>query len=277
LAMGTRSEVIAGQRDFFEGKLPDDYNGNLMAALLDEDLRAFEEADGNELAAKMKAPHSSSALCVNFFRYWKRTGSTDFLRVFAEAVFGKQVQVSPSFSLRFEEKHRFGAVPDRQIVKGKSGNLDLDVRIGQTHAVLVESKFTELFSETPSEISQVNTERYLKAFAEVLLCDPMKLLSAGRERKFYQLAQRLLYTVDNLDPAFRAIPSRAMLFLYYDYDDFDRDLCRFPELVKPQFSGSVVVMSYQTLFKRLVDALSGGGHDLYFDYMSRRYFRSCSG
>ncbi len=47
---------------------------NLFEPLLPDTLQSFQEGDGNELAgnpAKMQAVHSSSALSVNIFQYWK--------------------------------------------------------------------------------------------------------------------------------------------------------------------------------------------------------------
>jgi hypothetical protein len=48
---------------------------NLFEPLLSEVKGNFEEADGGELSGKpckMQAVHSSSALGVNIFQYWKR-------------------------------------------------------------------------------------------------------------------------------------------------------------------------------------------------------------
>jgi hypothetical protein len=272
--MATRSEVKERQRSFFDSKGPPKHcDENLFVRLDGEELLAFEQADGNELEAKMMAPHSSSALCVNFFRYWKLHGRIEFLEVFAAAVFGRRVEASADSSMRFESKHRFGGAPERRLVRGKPGNVDLDVRLGRTHAILVESKFTEVFTEKPSRsISEVNTRRYARALEACVECDPLKILSAGPEFRYYQLAQRLLYTVDNEDPGFRTIPERRMLFLYFDYEDFQEELRRFPEVVRPVFREAVSVLSYQDLFDTLSRALDGPTHRAWFDYMRSRYF-----
>jgi len=262
----------ARQQQFFKGRLPQQYNENLLVPLEGEDLHAFEQADGNELAEKMRSPHSSSALCVNFFLYWKRHALTDFLKVFGHVVFGRTVPVGSPCSLRFETKHRFGSTPERRIIRGKPGNIDLDVRIGSSHAILAESKFTEVFTTEVREISDVNTERYRRAFSSVFLCDSASLLDGRRETKFRQLAQRLLYTVDSANPVFRAIPARRMLFLYYDHDGFDRDLLKFPELVREEYRDAVVVLSYQDLFARIRAGLDASAHRRYFEYMADRYF-----
>lgn len=270
--MAIRDQVIRRQLDFFGGRLPTAHDENLFLPLDGEDLTAFREADGKELKWKMRVPHSSSALCVNFFSYWKRNALDSFLKVFSETVFGRTIASEPGSCILFETKHRFGREPNRRIIRGKPGNLDLEVRWTRSDAALFESKFTEHFSTDPAKISEVNRTRYIKVFGDYVTCDPAALLAGGRERKFYQLAQRLLYTIENADPEFSSIPSRRMVFLYYDYEDFDRDLLEFPEIVKPAYRDSVRILSYQALFEETRKRLDGPEHREYFEYMARRYF-----
>lgn len=260
------------QLHFFEGQPPRTYNENLFVPLEGDDLRAFEQSDGNELAEKMRSPHSSSALCVNFFLYWKRYALVDFLGTFGRAVFEASVSIDGPCTLRFETKHRFGATPERRLIRGRPGNIDLDVRIGSSHAILTECKFTEVFSTGVREISDVNAKRYRGTFSTVFQCDPASLLDGRRETKFRQLAQRLLYTVDNVDASFRAIPNRRMLFLYYDHDGFDRDLLNFPDLVRVEHRIAIVILSYQELFAKVRAELDSPSHRRYFEYMTDRYF-----
>lgn len=50
-----------------------DFKDNLIATIsVDDFFDDLNSGDGNELKSKFKALYSSSALCVNFFGYFKR-------------------------------------------------------------------------------------------------------------------------------------------------------------------------------------------------------------
>lgn len=174
------------QRRFFGERLPKHHDENLFHPLAGEDLRAFQEGDGKELESKMRSPISSAALCVNFFRHWKETGLEEFLAVFGPAVFGEWTPTRCESSLRFESKHRFGTTPEEKLVRGRSGSVDVDVRLGQGHAVLVESKFTEASTVESIQISDINMERYCQAFGRYFDCDAVRLTNGARETKCWQ-------------------------------------------------------------------------------------------
>jgi hypothetical protein len=112
--------------------LPD----NLFRPLHADTLADFVQADGNELKDKMRALHSSSAVCVNVFDYWRWHGDARpivkaaklSIRGLAGMAFEQKLPIDPSFS--------------------RAPNLDLlltyDLRTNpQLEAVGVESKFGE--------------------------------------------------------------------------------------------------------------------------------------
>lgn len=81
-------------------------DGNLFQPLLPEVLDSFSAGDGGELGnskipGKMQAVHSSSALGVNIFQYWK---SISQVPVIAAACGLCRKGSDVSFDIRFEEK-----------------------------------------------------------------------------------------------------------------------------------------------------------------------------
>ena len=81
---------------------------NYFEPLTDETKRQFNSADGGELEPgldsrqpKMRALHSSSALCVNLFQYWQRRG--DLVPIAACCGFCSSND-QYKMTLKFEEK-----------------------------------------------------------------------------------------------------------------------------------------------------------------------------
>src|SRR5262249_54846211 len=94
----------------------------------------FDAADGNEFSrrgekpAKIAALHSSSALAVNFFDYWRHRDKS------ALAALGPRN--GPITQVRFEEKF-----PTR--IGPRSPNIDVAIRYESGRILAIESKFTE--------------------------------------------------------------------------------------------------------------------------------------
>ena len=97
-------------------------NKNLFQPLLRDVRKSFEAGDGSELGSfplpgKMQALHSSSALGVNIFQYWK---SISGVPVIAEACGLCRRGSDVSFDIQFEEKYSindsFGFHPNIDVV-----------------------------------------------------------------------------------------------------------------------------------------------------------------
>ncbi len=97
-------------------------NDNLFQPLLSDVRKAFESGDGNELGSqcspgKMQAIHSSSALGVNIFQYWKSI--SDVPTIASLCGFCKK-GTNVSIDIQFEEKYpihnSFGFHPNIDIV-----------------------------------------------------------------------------------------------------------------------------------------------------------------
>ena len=111
------------------------FRENLVAGTRAEDFETdLRQGDGNELASKFRAAHSSSALAINTFARFK--ASTDLLSIAGSSGFG---------DLRFEAKCPDGVVSRRPPYREFPPNLDL-LLCCRTMILGVESKCTEHLS-----------------------------------------------------------------------------------------------------------------------------------
>ena len=104
-------------------------------------------------------------------------------------------------------------------------------------------------------------------------CEPDELMNGSELSKCYQLAQRLLFIVENANDHYASYPEAHVLFLYYDYDGFDREVLDFPSVIKKPYKNQFKILSYQALFEELQNSfLNVERHKEWFEYMDRRYF-----
>jgi hypothetical protein len=127
-------------------------DANLFEPLSPEARAELEEGDGDELAekggpAKMQAVHSSAALTVNVFHYWRHQPNLQPI-VAALGLSGEE-----GVSLEFEAKRPIMDNPDRSIFK-VDPNLDVVLQCGpgsQLREIAVECKFTEPYRPSKPE------------------------------------------------------------------------------------------------------------------------------
>ena len=110
---------------------------NLFVPLSVETRREFEAGDGDELGlggrrGKMRALHSSSALAVNVFDYWRERDRAPLATALGLA--------SPIVDIVFERKFQTG-------LPGNLPNLDIVLTLGNGTIVAIESKFLEPWRE----------------------------------------------------------------------------------------------------------------------------------
>ena len=102
---------------------------NLRPPLSSAARAAFERGAGSDLAGRMRALHSSSALAANFFDYWTHREKAPLLS--ALDVDGKNAD-----SLAFEARFPTG-------LGGTLPHLDVAIWLSPGEVIAVESKFTE--------------------------------------------------------------------------------------------------------------------------------------
>jgi len=287
----SRDNLNKKQKQFFKNHLTDnkDYLLNLTENLFvpfhnrkDEDYLAFKKGKGKELEEKLRAPHSSAALCVNFFKYWKENDPVGFYKVLWETIHKRELGPEEEWSeveYEFEAKHLFGRDESRHT--GRPGYIDLEIRTRDgLELIHVESKFTEEFhpikryQENDLSAGKIhNRNAYRKLFAEYFVCEPDDLMNGSELSKYYQLAQRLLFIVENADDHYAGYPSGIVLFLYYDYEGFDKTLLDFPSIINELHRKDLKICSYQHLFESLKNYfLCNSKNQAWFTYMGRRYF-----
>jgi len=287
----SRDNLIKKQKQFYKNHLTDnkDYLLNLNENLFipfhnteDKDYLAFKRGKGKELEEKFRAPHSSAALCVNFFKYWKENDPVGFYKILWEIIHKRKLGPEENWSpveYEFEVAHLFGRDKSRQT--DRPGYIDLEIRTSDgLELIHVESKFTEEFNpikryqEKNLSLGKIhNREAYRKLFKEYFVCDPNDLMNGSELSKNYQLAQRLLFIVENADDYYAAYPGAVVLFLYFDYEEFDRTLLDFPGIINDIHREDFKMLSYQELFNSMKKTvLNTTQHKEWFEYMDSRYF-----
>jgi hypothetical protein len=70
-----------------------------------------------------------------------------------------------------------------------------------------------------------------------------------------------------------AYPGAVVLFLYFNYEDFDRSLLDFPGIINDIHRDDFKMLSYQELFDAMKKSmLNTTQHKEWFEYMDSRYF-----
>jgi hypothetical protein len=120
---------------------------NLFQPLLRDIRESFDDGDGKELGSsdipgKMQAVHSSSALGVNIFQYWKSISSAPVIAA-ACGLCGRGSQISNDNDIKFEEKY--------PINEGFRHHPNIDVVIhnndpsAEIQRFAIECKFSEAY------------------------------------------------------------------------------------------------------------------------------------
>jgi hypothetical protein len=225
---------------------------------LDPDVREeLEEADGNELAGKLTAPWSSSALALNMFQFWCRGDRTLLARAIGR---------SDISAIHFERCHPTGNRHAR-------ANLDVEIESSSEPVLAIESKLREPFGHhaplAPSYLEKTELWRQLPRCLEIAKACTREPGSFQR-LDVPQLLKHILGLTRSRAPF-------ELLYLWYDpsrlltehergpVEQHARELDRFASEIAPEVRFRH--MTYQQLFDRLRDANSD-----YVEYMHARYF-----
>jgi len=242
-------------------------NDNFFSPLTLQTKREFESGKGDELGesgsrGKMQALHSSSALVVNVFEYWRSRNIYAIARALGAS--------SGMTEIRFEQTHPtpLGGIPP---------HLDIEFRgVGSIRPVAIESKFTELYHRKTKRNIR---DRYLshKGLWEQLPGCEMLIRRIREEEKgktsfAYLDAPQLLKHILGLTTKFSA-GGFELVYLWYDLPSSEADKHRQEvKEFKKQIGDDIHFrdMTYQELFnviKRSPDADKN-----YISYLTERYF-----
>jgi len=154
---------------------------NLFEPLSEQARREFENGAGDELKRKMQALHSSSAMAVNLFHYWKRKG------LFAEAAKALHIPSSGIKSISFEREYPVIADHQRH---GFNEPPHLDVGIdydSDIHRVGIECKLFEPYGRLDDKVLKKPYLDLTEAWRDIPNCRRLAEQLAGGPAGFRRL------------------------------------------------------------------------------------------
>jgi hypothetical protein len=241
-------------------------NDNLFQPLHPDTEREFRCGSGDELGkrgrGKMQALHSSSALAVNVFDYW-RGRSLGWL---ADAL---SLKSEPSFAC-FEVQFPTG-------LRGAAPNLDLAFALAHQQTLAVESKFTETYcplnERTPFNRAYFPTGIGLWCQLSLPRCQRLaERLDRGELGFRYLNAAQLLKHILGLRQP--SVGPFMLLYLWYDIpSDETRQHCDEIKVFSREIDSDLAfqVLTYRQLFISMLRHL-GAEHKAYLRYIGERYF-----
>lgn len=270
----TRLQILKQQQDWAASRriavtsgYTESLDGNLFQPLHSDTLVEFQRGSGDELGrnghrGKMLALHSSSALAVNVFDYWRG-------RSLAWVAGALSLTSEPSL-LRFEAQFPTG-------LPGNPPNLDLALVLTDRRTVAVESKFTEPYAHAkqvpPFKLKYFPAGDGLWHNRALPQCQRLAdRLHRGELQFLYLNAAQLLKHVLGL-----AQPSVGQFTLFYLWYAVRSDEARHHGQEIDAFAeeiGSEVdfrALTYQELFSSALRYL-GTEHAAYLSYVGERYF-----
>ncbi|MGB6201011.1 MAG: hypothetical protein WA871_00890 [Candidatus Acidiferrales bacterium] len=271
----TRSQILGQQRDWAAKRgIEVDGSGytktleaNLFKQPHPDTLTDFQSGDGDELGrgerrGKMQALHSSSALVVNVFDYWR-------VRPLAWLA-GAMSLPSEPLSLRFEAQFHTG-------LRGNPPNLDLALALADGRTIAVESKFTEPYAHANQ--AEPFKDKYFPIGSDLWRghglprCQALADRLHRSELKFERLnaAQLLKHA---LGLAQSAVGKFGLFYLWYDFPSGEatqhgNEVKEFTDAIGSELDFRA--LTYQGLLSLALSDL-GTAHGPYKHYIHERYF-----
>jgi hypothetical protein len=269
-------QIIEKQNEWALSKGIDNYDkgytlkleANLFCPLSQKSISEFLVGKGNELGSpdtvgKMHALHSSAALVVNVFEYW-RGKDIRTIAGLCGAIKGNTRE------MRYEAVHSnaLGRIPSHIDVEfsGSSGNIPL----------AIESKFTETYSRhTYRSLAWSYTHRP-GLWKELPSCENLAKRIGAEDRKYtsfeYLDAPQLLKHILGLSTEFGP-KGFTLLYLWYGIESPEakqhwQEITEFESVIKNEIDFRV--MTYQDLFARI--SKERDINQEYLGYLQTRYF-----
>jgi hypothetical protein len=240
-------------------------NQNLLNGLGAEARKQLGAADGQELSSgKIRAVHSSSAICINVFQYWMDSPDVRLLAAACNLCSSKNTS---SFKIRFEEKF-----PIRGF--SRAPNLDVTIRFKE-QLVAIESKFTEPYGgRAKGDLSSYLDKAGLwdglpsiRAIAESIQKTPSTF-------HFLDAPQLIKHALGLKNET--RINKKKLLYLWYG-SPFAEGYFHMEEIRKlgAGFEKDGIdfhSITYQEMISKLAKLCRGtAAHDKYIKYITRRY------
>lgn len=245
---------------------------NLFEPLSKEIKSQFRRGDGGELSGvvpKMCALHSSSALGLNVFHYWKTIGDASTIAQACKFCLSK---TRISTDIRFEQK--FSISPDFR----RSPNLDVVIQNEASikyKVFAIECKFSEAYRGSPHAFP----EKYLKPEHEYIWKDIAELrklaetLYSSEHHYLHLDAGQLIKHILGLKNAYGKTGFRLM-YLWYDALGKDgyihrKEVDDFSRITKVD-GVKFHALTYQELIHKLTEVYREQ-HEEYVKYLTERY------
>ena len=241
-------------------------NDNLFLPLLPEVEKEFQSGKGDELGSddktgKMQALHSSSALVLNVFQYWRNANVPDIA-----SACGASRGVT---EIHFEQTHAtpLGGIPP---------HLDVEFRGNDVNPVAIESKFTEPYHR---HTKRTIKDKYLGVpglWAQLPRCEELVRRiheeEHGKTSFVYLDAPQLLKHILGLATGFGP-KGFELLYLWYEVPSAEAERNRSEIMDFREHIGDEVnfrEMTYQELFEAIRRLATADGD--YISYLRERYF-----
>ena len=231
---------------------------NLFEPMQGDSLYEFVYGRGRELEKKMLALHSSSALVVNFFQYWRHHSL---------AKLAVAMGLSPEYGhLRFEKTY-----PKPEGVGGYRPHVDVELT-GTSKPIAIESKFTEPYRRGRKTLK----DKYAKTagiWGKYTGCESLaKQIVEGKEIFQYLDAPQLVKHILGLKTQYKE-EGFALVYLWYDFPSTEANTHSHEiKVFKERVSGEIDFreMTFQDLFRavKVIQGIETG----YIDYLAERYF-----
>ncbi|MDR3049792.1 MAG: hypothetical protein LBV16_08185 [Elusimicrobiota bacterium] len=247
------------------GNYTTNLNDNLFKELTDDSRKEFEKGNGNEITAKMQALHSSSALVVNVFEYWKSK------KEYSKIANILKLKTENLKQITYEEK--FPILRTVNIYP----NLDICFKYGDGSIVAVEGKFIEPFGSHEKEIP----DEYLKDGNIHIWSNLENLLNLAKNLKKENFcfidAKQLILHILGLQNTIKDKNKYQLAYLYYAVSDIDKnaekehrnEIEKFQKIVAKD-DINFKSMIWQDIIKSLRDDCADTDKD-YIDYITNRY------
>lgn len=243
----------------------DSLGQNLFVPLSDETRKQFSGGGGGELDYKMRALHSSSALAVNVFEYWR----VSLRRSALASAIGTPCTIDV---IDFEHKFPTG-------LPGEPPNLDVVLTLADRSIVAVETKFLEPYhAHTPGlkakyfGVEPGRWERYGYAYCEALAS---QLTAGGATFRWLHAEQLLKHILGLAKDGAETLNSWELLYLWYEVPGpvANRHRAETDEFARLTAADGIAFrsMTYQDLYAAM-RLLAGVEDEPYIAYLGDRYF-----
>lgn len=246
---------------------------NLFQPLLPDVRRSFAEGDGSEISSsglpgKMQAVHSSSAICVNIFQYWKSISAVPLIAAACGLCKrGSQVSCDIYFEEKYPVKDSFGYHP----------NIDVVIHNTPTARIkrfAIECKFSEAYGAHKHGGLKSKYLEYAEIWDDIPNLRTFAERISPEDRDFMHLHPAQL--VKHILGLKRQFGRDGFRLLYLWYDVLGEQGKRHRDEAE-EFSGVVKqdeikfhALTYQELITTLANQLRTEHHD-YIRYLTERY------